>query len=59
MLTRPGSRCPDDSGMDDFTREVILDYHDSARRSVAAGVQKIKNGFIGPAKNMYRLVSSN
>ncbi|KIH56976.1 SCP-like protein [Ancylostoma duodenale] len=49
------SRCPDDSGMDDFTRGVVLDYHDNTRRSVAVGVLSNKTGFLGPARDMFKL----
>ncbi|EYC38515.1 hypothetical protein Y032_0713g1756, partial [Ancylostoma ceylanicum] len=50
-----GSRCPDSSFMDDFTRSMILEYHDSTRRSIAAGILPNKTGLLGPAKDMFKL----
>ncbi|EPB73144.1 SCP-like protein [Ancylostoma ceylanicum] len=55
MSIRSGSRCPDSSFMDDFTRSMILEYHDSTRRSIAAGILPNKTGLLGPAKDMFKL----
>ncbi|KAL6740870.1 hypothetical protein Aduo_014180 [Ancylostoma duodenale] len=54
-----GYNCPKDLASTDAMRAVFLDTHNDLRRNIALGKQENKVGFLGPAKNMYELVSSS
>ncbi|VDK57734.1 unnamed protein product [Cylicostephanus goldi] len=41
--------------MTDAARLLFLNAHNEARLSVAKGLEPNKCGFLGPAKNMYKL----
>ncbi|PIO62871.1 hypothetical protein TELCIR_15556 [Teladorsagia circumcincta] len=51
-----GYGCPRSLTQSDRTRTIFLDFHNEVRRNISLGKQPNKQGFLGPAKNMYELV---
>ena len=45
-------------GMSDKDRVLFLNYHNAARLRVAKGYEPNKEGYMNPAKNMYKLVGN-
>ncbi|KAK6016289.1 hypothetical protein OSTOST_18229, partial [Ostertagia ostertagi] len=54
--------CSKDLSQTDKTRKIFLDFHNDVRRNISTGIQPnrpVYSRFLGPAKNMYKLVALN